>query len=134
MGSFVANYIIAYGFVIKVGHSRYFEATTCRSDMEKTRIRKPWRKFLNEVGMFHRNSGYYIDEVQQQSKRYVVGERILSGQDGTLHYAWYPPELAFYHDIRKEVLGARLRHKELIDSEATLNNTTASYLLFRNDR
>lgn len=50
MGSVIANYIVAYGFVIRMGHNRYFEATTCRTDMRKARIRERWKEFFNEVG------------------------------------------------------------------------------------
>jgi hypothetical protein len=131
MAGIVANYIFAYGFVVDISNPRYFKDSTKRSNMETIKIKRPWKKFINEVGWFR---AQYEITLEEQSKLFVFGERILATEDKTL---WYQKEDSKHKDIynvEKDILNATLKHADVIDKEAAVNHTKASFVLFMNDK
>ena len=133
MAGIVANYIFAYGFVTDIRNTRYFRESDPTSDMETVNAIKRWKHFLNEVGWYHSANGVSLDE---QSKLYVFGERILAVEDGTFSYisdSFAPREIQAedrIYDLERHVFDAELKYKEVIESEAKLNDTNAGFLFF----
>jgi len=136
MAGIVANYIFAYGFVTDISNSRYFKNSDPTFDMETVNVIKRWKRFLNQVGWYLSVNDVSLDE---QSKLYVFGERILAVQDGTFCYIdvdIVPRESQAgdgIYDIKRHVFNAKLKYKKFIESEAKLNDTNASFLFFMND-
>ena len=129
MAGIIANYVFAYGFITDISNPRYFEESTIDSDMKTVKIKKPYRKFLNEVGWFH-----YDTTPDEQSKLFVFGERILAVEDESFWYMDKNPDHSGFYNIQDDILNAKLKHNNFIDAEAGLNKTKASFLLFMNDK
>jgi len=129
MAGIIANYVFAYGFTTDISNLRYFEGSTIDSDMATVKIKKPYRKFLNEVGWFH-----YDTTPDEQSKLFVFGERILAVEDKSFWYMDKNPNHSGFYNIQDDVLNAKLNQADFIDKEAKFNKTKASFLLFMNDK
>lgn len=129
MAGIIANYVFAYGFITDISNQRYFKETTMNSDMETVKIKKPYRKFLNEVGWF-----CYDTTPDEQSKLFVFGERILAVEDESFWYMDKNPDHSGFYNIQDDIFSAKLKHDNFIDKEAELNKTKASFLLFMNDK
>jgi len=129
MAGIVANYVFAYGFITDISNPRYFEESTIGSDMATVKIKKPYRKFLNEVGWFH-----FDTTPDEQSKLFVFGERILAVEDESFWYMDENQDHSGFYNIQDDVFNAKLKHASFIDQEAELNKTKASFLLFMNDK
>ena len=129
MAGIIANYIFAYGFITDISNPRYFEESTIDSDMENVKIKKPYQKFLNEVGWFQ-----YDVTPDEQSKLYVFGERILAVEDKNFWYMDTNPNISGFYNIQNDIFSAKLKYNNFIDAEAEFNNTHASFLFFMNDK
>ena len=129
MAGIIANYVFMYGFITDIANPRYFEESTIDSDMATVKIKKPYRKFLNEVGCFDDDT-----MPDEQSKLFVFGERILAVEDGRFWYMDKNPDHSGFYNIQDDVFNAKLKHNNFIDKEAELNKTKASFLLFMNDK
>jgi hypothetical protein len=129
MAGIIANYVFAYGFITDISNPRYFEESTIDSDMKTVKIKKRYRKFLNEVGWF-----CYDTTPDEQSKLFVFGERILAVEDESFWYMDKNPDHSGFYNIQEDILNANLKYNNFIDAEAKLNNTHASFLFFMNDK
>ena len=129
MAGIIANYVFAYGFITDISNPRYFEESTIDSDMKTLKIKKPYQKFLNEVGWFR-----YDTTPDEQSKLFVFGERILAVEDESFWYMDKNPDHSGFYNIQDDVFNANLKYNNFIDVEAKLNNTHASFLFFMNDK
>ena len=129
MAGIIANYIFAYGFITDISNPRYFEESTMDSDMENVCIKKPYQKYLNEVGWFQ-----YDVTQDEQSKLFVFGERVLAVEDKSFWYMDTNPNHSGFYNIQNDIFNARLKYNNFIDAEAKLNNTHASFLFFMNDK
>ena len=129
MAGIIANYVFSYGFITDISNPRYFEESTIDSDMKTVKIKKPYQKFLNEVGWFH-----YDATPDEQSKLFVFGERILAVEDESFWYMDKNPDHSGFYNIQDDIFNAKLKHTNIIDKEAELNKTKASFLLFMNDK
>ena len=129
MAGIIANYVFAYGFITDISNPRYFEDSTLDSDMKTVKIKKPYQKFLNEVGWFD-----YDTTPDEQSKLFVFGERILAVEDESFWYMDKNPDYSGFYNIQDDVFNANLKYNNFIDAEAKLNNTPASFLFFMNDK
>jgi len=129
MAGIIANYVFAYGFITDVLNPRYFEGSTIDSDMKTVKIKKRYRKLLNEVGWF-----CYDTTPDEQSKLFVFGERILAVEDESFWYMDKNPDYSGFYNIQDDVFNANLKYNNFIDAEAKLNNTHASFLFFMNDK
>jgi hypothetical protein len=129
MAGIIANYVFAYAFITNISNPRYFEESTIGSDMKTVRTKKPYQKFLNEVGWFH-----YDTTPDEQSKLFVFGERILAVEDESFWYMDKNPDHSGFYNIQDDIFNAKLKHANFIDKEAELNETKASFLLFMNDK
>ncbi len=129
MAGIIANYVFAYGFTTDISNPRYFEGSTINSDMTTVKIKKRYRKFLNEVGWF-----CYDTTPDEQSKLFVFGERILAVEDKSFWYMDKNPDHSGFYNIQDDVFNAKLKHADFIDKEAEANKKKASFLLFMNDK
>jgi hypothetical protein len=129
MAGIIANYVFAYGFITDISNPRYFEESTLDSNMKTVKIKKPYRKFLNEAGWFQ-----YDTAPDEQSKLFVFGERILAVEDESFWYMDKNPDHSGFYNIQDDVFNANLKYNNFIDVEAKLNNTQASFLFFMNDK
>lgn len=129
MAGIIANYVFAYGFITDISNLRYFEESTIDSDMKTVKIKKRYRKFLNEVGWFR-----YDTTPDEQSKLFVFGERILAVEDESFWYMDKNPDHSGFYNIQDDIFDAKIEHADFIDKEADVNKTKASFLLFMNDK
>lgn len=127
MAGIVANYVVAYGFVISISNERYFVNAMSNRNMCLVKIKKRWLPFINEVGWTRYST------IEEQSGLFVFGERIRSTEDGNLVYLGDGNRKARFYDVRKDILKRKIRNKALIDKEARFNGMQASVLLFLND-
>jgi len=131
MAGIIANYVFAYGFVIRISNKRYFTDKSSTRNMNNVRIRKQWIPFINEVGWIR-----YCGP-EDHSGLFVFGERIRSTEDCNLKYFGQFNDgdvEGKVYDVIDDILLKKISNKELIDAEARLNDTVPSVLLFLNDR